>query len=82
MQMVKELYTKLAKEVFGKTQFETKGFTFDLANNWVEIDYASEIQKQTGIDIWSVSDEEIKNKLSELKVKYDGANRERLLDTL
>lgn len=82
MQVVKDLYLKLAKEVFGKTNFETKGFTFDLAEDWVEIDYAEEIKKQTGINIWEASDEEIKAKLQELKVKYDGANRERLLDTL
>lgn len=82
MQVVRELYTKIAKEVFGKTKFEMKGFTFDLEDNWIEIDYTEEIKKQTGIDIWNASDEEIKNKLTELKVKYDGDNRERLLDTL
>lgn len=32
MKIVKELYTKIAKEVFGKTDFETKGMSFDLAN--------------------------------------------------
>lgn len=82
MQVVKDLYLKLAKEVFGKTEFETKGFTFDLAEDWLEIDYASEIEKQTSINIWEASDEEIKNKLQALKVKYEGANRERLLDSL
>lgn len=82
MKLVKELYIKIAKEVFGKTNFEMKGFTFDLAHEWVEIDYAEEIKKQTGIDIWNASDEEIKDKLKELNIKYDGENRERLLDTL
>ncbi len=32
MQVVRELYTKIAKEVFGKTEFETKGMSFDLAD--------------------------------------------------
>lgn len=82
MKLVKELYIKIAKEVFGKTEFEMKGFTFDLSKEWVEIDYAEEVLKQTGIDIWRASDEEIKEKLKELNVKYDGENRERLLDTL
>lgn len=82
MKLVKELYIKIAKEVFGKTTFEMKGFTFDLDSEWQEVDYAEEIKKQTGIDIWSASDKDIEDKLAELKVKYDGNNRERLLDTL
>lgn len=82
MKIVKELYRKIAKEVFGKTKFEMKGFIFDLDDEWAEIEYADEIKRQTGVDIWSAEDNEIKNKLEELKVKYDGENRERLLDTL
>ncbi len=82
MKLVRDMYIKIANEVFGKTKFEMKGHTFDLASEWVEIDYATEISKQTGIDIWSASDEDIKNKLKELNVKYDGENRERLMDTL
>lgn len=82
MRLVRDLYTRIAKEVFGKTSFEMRGHTFDLANDWVEIDYATEISKQTGIDIWSASDDEIKAKLKDLHVKYDGENRERLTDTL
>ncbi|MEN9338566.1 MAG: lysyl-tRNA synthetase [Candidatus Parcubacteria bacterium] len=82
MNIVKDLYKKIAVEVFGKTQFEMKGFTFDLAGDWKEIEYAEEIKSQTNIDIWTASDKDIKDKLEELNVKYDGENRERLLDTL
>lgn len=82
MVMVKELYRKIAKEVFGKSKFEMKGFEFDLEDEWVEISYADEIKKQTGLDIWESTDEDIKNKLEELGVKYEGTNRERLLDSL
>ena len=82
MKLVKDLYIKIANEVFGKTKFEMKGFTFDLADEWIEINYAEEIKKQTDLDIWQVGDEEIKDKLKELQVKYDGESRERLLDTL
>ena len=82
MKLVRDMYIKIASEVFGKTAFEMKGHTFDLADEWPEIDYATEIEKQTGIDIWTASDEDIKDKLKELSVKYDGENRERLTDTL
>ncbi len=82
MKLVSLLYRKIALEVFGTTKFEMKGHTFDLGDTWKEIDYADEIKSQTGVDIWETSDEDIKNKLEELGVKYDGDNRERLTDTL
>ena len=82
MNLVQELYRKIAIEVFGKTKFTTRGHTFDVADEWQKISYSEEILKQTGVDINTVTDEEIKNKLNELNVKYDGVNRERLLDTL
>jgi lysyl-tRNA synthetase class 2 len=82
MKLVQELYRKIAYEVFGKTKFEIRGHTFDLADEWREVDYANEILIQTGIDIWSATDQDIVNKLNELKVKYEGENRERLTDTL
>ena len=82
MKLARELYIRIAQEVFGTTAFVMKGHSFDLAHEWPEIDYATEVKKQTGIDIWSATDEEMKNKLTELNVVYDGENRERLTDTL
>lgn len=82
IRLVQDLYKKIALEVFGKTEFTVRGLTFDLANEWVEIDYATEIKNKTGIDIWTASDDDIKNKLKELGVKYDGENRERLTDSI
>ena len=82
MDLVKELYRTVAKEVFGKTKFEYNGHTFDLADDWQEIDYTSEIKKQTGIDIDKADEKEMKEKLQELKVTYKGDNKERLTDTL
>lgn len=82
MKLVKELYQKIAEEVFGTTKFTSKGHTFDLANEWVEIDYASEIKKQTNLDINTATEPEMKEKLKELGVKWDGENKERLIDTL
>lgn len=82
MDLVKDLYITIAKEVFGTTTFATRGHKFDLAGEWVTIDYSEEIKKQTGIDISTASEKDMMNKLNELKVKYDGTNRERLTDTL
>ncbi len=82
MKLVEELYRTIAKEVFGTTTFTTRGHTFDLAHDWTRIDYADEILRQTGVDIRTATDEDIARTLQDLHVKYDGANRERLTDTL
>ena len=82
MNIVRDLYRTIAQEVFGTTQFTTRGHTFDLAGEWATIDYSEEIKKQTGIDISTASEKDIMKKLDDLKVKYEGTNRERLTDTL
>lgn len=82
MRLVREMYVYIAHEVFGTTQFTSKGHTFDLSDVWLKIDYAKEVLKQTSIDINTANEEEMMKKLEELGVKYDGKNRERLMDTL
>jgi lysyl-tRNA synthetase class 2 len=82
MKLVQELYQKIALEVFGKTDFETRGHKFDLSGEWPVIDYREEILKQTGIDVLESTEKEMAKKLDDLKVKYEGENRERLMDTL
>ncbi len=82
MELVTELYREIAKEVFGKTSFVTRGHKYDLLDEWKRIDYRKEVLEQTGIDVLLATEEEMKNKLDELNVKYEGANRERLTDTL
>lgn len=82
MKLVEELYKKIAVEVFGTTKFTTRGHTFDLADEWKRIDYCDEVMRQTGINLYSASTDEIKTRLAELRVTYDGDNRERLIDTL
>ncbi len=82
MKLVQKLYRTLAQEVFGTTQFTTRGHAFDLAHEWKEIRYTDEIKRQTGIDIEKATDDEIKKTLDKLRVKYEGDNRERLTDTL
>lgn len=82
MDFAKELYREIAIKTFGKTKFSTKGFEYDLADEWERIDYREEVLKRTGIDVLKATEEEMKAKLQELGVKYEGDNRERLTDTL
>lgn len=82
MRLVRDLYIEIANEVFGTTSFEARGHSFDLSDEWVEIDYVEEIKRQTGIDIVTASVEDMEKTLKSLGVEYEGQNRERLTDTL
>jgi lysyl-tRNA synthetase class 2 len=82
MKLSQELYQKIAEEVFGTTAFETRGHKFDLGGDWPVIDYRDEVLKQTGIDVLKSSEKEMSAKLDELEIKYEGNNRERLMDSL
>jgi lysyl-tRNA synthetase class 2 len=82
MKLAQELYTTIALEVFGTTKFTTRGHSFDFADEWKIIDYRTEVLAQTGVDVLSATEKEMSHKLDELGVKYDGNNRERLMDTL
>jgi lysyl-tRNA synthetase class 2 len=82
MKLVQELYQKIAEEVFGTTIFETRGHKFDLSSDWGVVDYRDEVLKQTGIDVLKSSEKEMSDKLDALSIKYEGTNRERLMDTL
>jgi len=82
MKLVRELYIEIAEKVFGTTKFDMRGHSFDLASQWVEIDYVTEIENRTGINVITAGEAEMRTKLDELSVEYEGENRERLTDTL
>jgi lysyl-tRNA synthetase class 2 len=82
MKLAEELYKKIAIDVFGKTDFETRGHKFDLGGEWKKIDYRETVLAETGIDVLNANEDEVKKKLDELDVVYDGNTMERLVDTL
>lgn len=82
MKLTRELYLEIANQVFGKTKFSSRGYEFDLAGEWPEIDYRQEVLKQTGIDVLHCTERAIMDKLTELGVKSDAHNKERLIDSL
>jgi len=82
MDLAQELYREIALKVFGKTKFITKGFEYDLADEWPRLDYCEEVKRQTGIDVLKATEVEMKKALEKLQVVYEGDNRERLTDTL
>ncbi len=80
--LVQKLYRTVAKEVFGKTNFESRGHRFDLSDEWPELDYVSTVQEMTGVNVLEDSEDKLAAKLDELGIKYVGVNRERMTDSL
>jgi lysyl-tRNA synthetase class 2 len=83
MELVKRLFLKIANEVYGKTKFTTRGHTFDLADEWKEIDYTQAIKDRYGIDILNDDIESIRKIVKSKNLDIDpDTNRNRLVDAL
>lgn len=83
MQFVKEMFREIAQKVYGKTTFSTREHSFDLNDEWEEIDYAEVIKERLGIDIFTSTDAEMLAVAKEHGLKLDGeVNRNRLIDNL
>lgn len=84
MKLVEELVKYTAEKTFGTLNFKIKNFDIDLGRKWEIYDYRETIIKFTGIDILKASENEIVNKLNDLKVEYDkkGFNITRAIDNL
>ena len=83
MTLVRDLMRHVAKAVYGKTQFTTRGHTFDLMDEWREIDYTEIIKETYGIDIFTATNEQMLKILKEKGVVLPGAiNKNRLIDNL
>ncbi len=70
MKLVEELYKRIAKEILGTLKFKTHGYNIDLGKKWQTYDYEKTIKKYTGINIYDVTEKQIKNKLDKLKMEY------------
>lgn len=83
MELTERMIKTVVQETFGTLQFTTRGHSFDLSTDqWPRISYVETVKDMTGIDVLEASEADIKNKLEELGVAYEGANRERLTDTI
>ncbi|MEI6326608.1 MAG: lysine--tRNA ligase [Candidatus Roizmanbacteria bacterium] len=84
MKLTREVMIAAAQAVYGKTTFVTRGHTFDLSDEWKQIDYASIIKERLGVDIFNTPDADLQKILIEHKVELgDGAiNRQRMIDNL
>lgn len=83
MALVRELFLEIANKVYGKTEFTTKGYTYNLADEWKEIDYTKIIKERFDIDIFNDPDEKILEVVKKNNIELEGdINRNRLIDNL
>jgi lysyl-tRNA synthetase class 2 len=83
MDMVRDMFRYVAKEVYGTTKFETKEHKYDLDDDWEEIDYVKVIRDTHGIDIFKATEDEMLEVIKKHGIKLTGAiNRIRLIDNL
>lgn len=84
MKLVEKLYKHLAREVFGTYKFQIGDYKVDLGKKWEVYSYPLIIKKVTGVNIANTNITEVKNKLRDLKVRYDakGLNLIRGIDLL
>ncbi len=83
MGLVKRIFLEIAEKVYGKTKFTTRGHTFDLSDEWKEIDYTQVIKDTFDVDIFNDSDEKILEVVKRNNIELEGdINRNRLIDNL
>lgn len=82
MDFTERMIKEVALETFGTLVFETHGHKIDLSPKWERIAYVDTIKKMLDIDVITATEKEMIKKLNELGVKYEGANKERLTDSL
>jgi lysyl-tRNA synthetase class 2 len=73
---------EIIKETFGTLEFDIKGNKIDFSKKWEKISYVDTVKEMLNINVLSTTEEEMKKKLDEVGVKYEGENRERLTDSL
>ena len=83
MKLARELFLEIAQKVYGKTEFSTRGHTFDLAEEWKEVDYVELLKERFGVDIFNASQEELLSIVEKNGIAIgEKINKNRLVDTL
>ncbi|MBI2627433.1 lysine--tRNA ligase [Candidatus Nomurabacteria bacterium] len=82
IEFTEKMIKEVVKETFSTLVFKMRGHKVDLSKKWEQITYVDTIRKMLKIDVLSATEKEMMKKLDELKVNYEGKNKERLTDSL
>lgn len=82
-EFLRELYRRIAKDVYEKYTFEINGHTVDLADEWEEVNFSARIKKQFGIDPLTCSEKEAVQAVRDAKIEVgEELNLPRAVDHL
>ena len=80
---VKELYRRIAKDVYGKYTFEINDHTVDLADDWKVIDFCAIIKEKFDIDPLESSEEDAIQAVRDAQIQVgEELNKARAIDHL
>lgn len=83
MTLTRDLFRRLAQDVYGTTKFTRGKHTFDLASDWEEIDYTTVILDKLGVDIFHDTSSKMAAVLMKHGINLDGkVGKARLVDNL
>ncbi len=84
MDLVERMVKHIAQETYETLRFTIGEFgEIDLGQKWERYDYVSTIKEKTGVDVLQASDEELKQELKKLEVKYEETEgRSSLIDAI
>ncbi|MBI3632860.1 MAG: lysine--tRNA ligase [Candidatus Vogelbacteria bacterium] len=69
--MIKELYCTVAKETFGKLEFEINGFKLDFGREWGNYDFNELMKKEYGFDPRDVKIDAVVDELRKHKIDHE-----------
>jgi len=83
MALVEKMYKDIVKKVTGDMVTEYEGNKLDWGKKWPTVDYFEAFEKEAGLDLNSVTLDELKKKADKLKVEY-GKNygKGRMIDAI
>lgn len=83
MEFVENMIATIAKNVFGKTEFEIEGTTINFNPPWKRISMVDELKNVTGIDVLQATSDDLKKVLKSKNVDLEGGeSKGKLIDLL
>lgn len=72
MTMAREMYIRIAEEVFGTTKFTIRGFSIDLSTEWETYDYVALLKEHFDINPLETTPEKVSRALEAANIAYEG----------
>lgn len=83
MRFVEDMINNICEKVFGTNEFEVEGHKISFRAPWQRVSMVEEIEKETGLNIISATEDEIKSEVKKRGGKLDGTeNKGALIDEL